>query len=349
MHKGFGGCSSTEQIRIARCATTSWIRSAIAAALLIGLGGCSGNDSATFEEPAAEFRPTTILEAVLVSDADAVRDFLAQGADVNATEIDGTTLLMRAIHGRNPQIAQLLIDAGANVSATNRYGVNPLYLAARSTDAQTARALLAAGADANTSLPEGETALMTAAKTGSTEIVQALLAGSSGTPLFGNASGGGAAADVTTSGYSAAAGSALVNRADPNAKEGWYGQTALMWAAAEGHADVVRLLIEAGAELDEHSALINAPEPNAERLQGGFVYPRIPQGRFTALHFAAREGQIESVQALIDGGADLNAVDQEGTNALILAILNGHFGVAALLLEAGADPKIAASYFETPP
>jgi len=190
---------------------------------------------------------------------------------VNAAETDGTTLLMRAIHGRSPEIAKLLIDAGANASAANRYGVSALYLAARSTDAQTVQALLAAGADANGSLPEGETVLMTAAKTGSAEIVQALLGDSSA--VF--------AAGAATSGYSSVSvPTGRENRADPNAKEGWHGQTALMWAAAEGHAEVVRLLIEAGADL------------NAADKEGT-----------TALILATLNGHLDVAALLLDAGA----------------------------------------------
>ena len=49
----------------------------------------------------------------------AVENFLALGADPNEPEPDGTTPLMRAVHGRDTAIAELLIDAGANVNARN--------------------------------------------------------------------------------------------------------------------------------------------------------------------------------------------------------------------------------------
>ena len=64
-----------------------------------------------------------------------------------------------------------------------------------------------------------------------------------------------------------------------NAKEAWHGQTALMWAAAEGHPAVVRALIEAGADIQARS-----------------------NGGFTALLFAARSGQLGAAKTLLDGG-----------------------------------------------
>jgi ankyrin repeat protein len=236
------------------------------------------------------YEPATLLEAVLLGNRSAVEHFVALGADVNAPEDDGTTPLMRAVHGRFPDIAKLLINSGANVSARNRYGVTALYLAARGGDAATTRRLLAAGMDANTALPGGETALMTAARSGHTDVVGVLLTGSNAIESLADL-GGNYTAPSERSGYASDApgyGSTerravQRNRADVNAREQRYGDTALMWAAVAGHADVVRLLIEAGA--------------------------------------------------------DVRAVDDEGVTALHLARANGHTEVAAALLAAGADPS----------
>ena len=63
--------------------------------------------------------------------------------------------------------------------------------------------------------------------------------------------------------------------ANANATEGWRGQTALMWAAAEGHSAVVPVLVAAGANLHARSS-----------------------GGFTPLLFGARHGQIATVEAL---------------------------------------------------
>src|SRR5262249_10813392 len=103
-------------------------------------------------------------------------------------------------------------------------------------------------------------------------------------------------------------------------------QTALMWAAADGHASVVRLLIKAGADLHV-------------RLKSGF----------TALLFAARDGRIDAVRALLEAGTDANEAIQtergggkapvNGTSALMLAVENGHCERAAALLAAGANPN----------
>src|SRR2546430_17577797 len=59
-----------------------------------------------------------------------------------------------------------------------------------------------------------------------------------------------------------------------------------------------------------------------------------------ALMYAALQGQINAVMALADGGANLNAVDPEGSTAIVIAIINAHYDVAARLAEKGADSNI---------
>ena len=260
----------------------------IVALVGLGLAAC-GRDEST-PSTTGDYQPASLLEAVLLGNRSAVDQFIAEGADVNAAEDDGTTPLMRAVHGKFTDIAQRLIDAGADVAARNEYGVTALYLAARSGDAAATRALLVAGLDANTALPGGETALMTAARSGHTDVVGVLLTGKNAIESLADLLGPGAANE--RSGYAAANNAgygdgdrlpAPRNRADVNARERRYGDTALMWAAVAGNVDVVRLLIEAGA--------------------------------------------------------DVRAVDDEGVTALHLARAKGHTEVAAALLAAGANPN----------
>lgn len=264
-----------------------------------------------------------VVALVKAHDVAGLNALLKKGADVNAADTDGTTPLMLAVHERDAEMIKALLAAGANVDATNRYGATALHTASRNGDAQSATLLLNAGANPAAALPEGETVLMSAARTGNVDLIKALLAG-------GKSKAG-----------------ETFNKADPNYKEGWKGQTALMWAAAEGHAAAIDALIAGGANPNEFSAEIVVPEPNPDRRAGGFVYPKIPKGRMSALHFAARNGHLDAALALVKGKADLNAVDADGTNAMILATLNGHPDVAYALLEAGADPKIADKYGRT--
>ena len=310
-----------------------------ATALLVG--GCADDgpasvaDSPSMSPVAENAGPAdsdSLLAATRAGDAAGVRALLQSGANVNTAAPDGSTPLIEAAGRGDTELVEILLEAGADARVDNRYGMSALHLAARNGDARSVTALLEAGADPARTLPEGETVLMAAARSGNVEVVDALLQGrSSAGSDYGNAS-------IVVVG----------NAADPNAREGWYGQTALMWAAAAGNTAVMQRLIEAGADVDQASARIDAPEIEPDRMQGGFVYAKIPEGRMTALHFAARDGQLEAARVLIEAGADLNIGDNYETTPVTLAVLNGHLGVAAALLEAGADPNAADRYGRTP-
>lgn len=223
-----------------------------------------------------------LAEAAKSRDAELVRALLLKHVDVNTPEADGATALAWAAHWGDLATAERLIRAGAKVNTPNRYGVTPLWLACSNSNAEMAQRLLAAGANPNTALPSGETPLMTAARTGNVELVKALLA----------------------------------RGARGNAAEQRRGQTALMWAVAEQHPEVTRILLTHGADVHARS-----------------------KGGFTPLLFAAQSGDLESARILLTAGADVNESTPEDGTALVVASASGHEAVAIFLLDKGADPN----------
>jgi len=227
------------------------------------------------------------------------------------------TPLQQAVLSGDRAAVQRLIRAGANVNAASRYGVTPLLLAAQRGHADLIDALLKAGASVKTAeakLPEGQTLLMHAARTGNVASLKALLA----------------------------AGSNLHTR------ETRTGTTAAIWAATGNRADAVRVLAEAGADLNVLSKVTSYPHTqNGVLLSGleeGYSYVGqtvLPRGGWSAVMYAAREGAVDAARALADSGANLDLSDPEGTTALIIAIINGHYDVAGVLIEKGANPNIA--------
>jgi ankyrin repeat protein len=131
-----------------------------------------------------------------------------------------------------------------------------------------------------------------------------------------------------------------------NATEKWLGETALMWAAAENHDAVVRMLAEAGADLNAKS--LNTPFPRVSPPAENLITMTFARGGFTPLMYAARQGASAAVQALADAGANLDLTTPDGMTALTLAIINAHYDTAAVLLEKGADPNIADASGMTP-
>src|SRR5688500_8899487 len=135
---------------------------------------------------------------------------LAERADPNQREADGTTALHWAVHHDDVELVTKLLAAGANVAAANDYGSTPMSEACVVENVAILAALLDGGANVDSPNAEGQTALMVVARGGNTEAARLLLA----------------------------------RGANINARETRKGQTALMWAVAQSHPVMVRLLLE---------------------------------------------------------------------------------------------------------
>jgi uncharacterized protein len=240
-----------------------------------------------------------------------VRALLKQRIDVNRAQGDGATALHWAAHRDDLAIADLLIRAGARARVANDLGVTPLHLACTNRSAPMVERLLAAGANARAALVNGETVLMTCARAGNALAVKTLLA----------------------------------HGADVNAKENEHHQTALMWAVAQHHPDVVTLLIDAGADIRARSmtyaqTVVGEQTQRAGREELNYTVLR---GGATPLLFAARVGDVESARLLLAAGADANDSQPDGVSALVVAAHSGNGDVGALLLEYRADPNALGS------
>ncbi len=98
---------------------------------------------------------------------------------------------------------------------------------------------------------------------------------------------------------------ALLDRgAALDAGESSRGQTALMWAAAHRHPDVVRVLIAHGADVHARSRVSHLLVPTNAYASGVSHRDTVemPMGGFTPLLFAARHGDVDSARLLLDAG-----------------------------------------------
>jgi len=218
---------------------------------------------------------TAVLIASARGDFPIVEMLLLRGADPDAVGGGGTTALIEAADGGQREVAELLRAHGANVNAARGNGITALILAAARGDDPLSESLLAAGADVNASGPGGTTALLEATDGGhGTTAAMLLQAGADPSP------------SVLTRG----------------------GISVLGLAAARGDAEIVGLLLQAGAD-------VNARGPQ----------------RDTPLILAFEEGNVEVARLLIDAGADVNAVGNRGQSPLTLAAGSGRQELLDLL------------------
>ncbi len=243
--------------------------------------------------------PSLVDTAASGEHMEAMRLVAVKGTNVNATGADGATAIMYAAANGDLELVRALIKAGADVKLANQLGTSAITEAAIIGNAPIIAALLKAGADPNFKTPNGETPLMAAARSGKLDAAKTLLA---------------AGADI-------------------NAKETWGEQSALMWAAAQSQAEMVKFLASNGANLNDHGKvnqwerkIIQEPRPKD-----------MNKGGFTPLHYAAREGCAACVQNLLTAGADPDSEDPDRETPLLLALENMHFDTAAVLIQGGAN------------
>jgi ankyrin repeat protein len=322
-----------------------------------------------------------VADAAQAADVTQVRALLQQGADVNAAQNDGLTALHWAALNDNEEIVSLLLYAGATVRPLTRVGgYTPLHLAARGGHTGVVQALLSAGASANVFTTTGVTAMHFAAQANSSDIIVSLAEhggdvdapdGFQGrTPLMFAASRNAVDAVVTLleSGADASLTTDLKDyterkkgdddaraqrsrvRAAESGTEAAGGRGGPPGAARPGQTPPD----STGTPDPDDPADPDAVEPEEEEEKEAAVEPVEPpiralssqeqigvQGGFTALHYAAREGHLETAQFLLDNGADIDqASGGDQSSALLVAAINGNYDVAKMLVERGADPNL---------
>ena len=248
---------------------------------------------------------------------------------------DGSTPLHWAAYRDDFAKADQLIRGGANVNAANDLGATPLWAASTNGSVTLIKRLLDAGANPNAALVSGETPLMVAARSGKPAAVEALLA-KGANPNAKGARGQTALMWAVAQGHHDVIKVLLAGRADVHAKSDTWsqmmavpphglpeynrmiphgGDTALMFAARSGDTAAARLLVEGGANVNDHDAW-----------------------GVSATTMAAFSGFGETARYLIEKSADPNN-EMPGFTALHCAIMRRDEQTVAALLAHGASPN----------
>ncbi|KAB0392328.1 hypothetical protein E2I00_000254, partial [Balaenoptera physalus] len=220
---------------------------------------------------------------------------LARGANKEHRNVSDYTPLSLAASGGYVNIIKILLNAGAEINSRtgSKLGISPLMLAAMNGHVPAVKLLLDMGSDINAQIETNRnTALTLACFQGRAEVV-----------------------------------SLLLDRKANVEHRAKTGLTPLMEAASGGYAEVGRVLLDKGAD-------VNAPP--------------VPSSRDTALTIAADKGHYKFCELLINRGAHIDVRNKKGNTPLWLASNGGHFDVVQLLVQAGADVDAADNRKITP-
>jgi ankyrin repeat protein len=230
--------------------------------------------------------------------------------DVNRRNVDGSTPLQWAVYKGDVVEVRRLLKGGADASLANNYGATPMSLAAEVGNTDVLRLLLEVGVNADSPTTDGQTALMAVARTGIVDAAQVL----------------------------------LDHHATVDAREKWGGQTALMWASARRHPEMMQLLISRGADVNAQSI-----DRDYQRHVTAEGRPKsLDSGGLTPLLYAARENCMACVDVLVKNRVDIDLPDPDGVSPLLVAILNANWDLAKQLIAAGADVNQWDIYGEAP-
>jgi ankyrin repeat protein len=270
------------------------------------------------------------------------------------TRIGGYTPLHVASQSGAAGVVRALLAAKADARAVTTDGATAMHLAAVAGVPGTITALLAAGAEVNAKEPAwGQTPLMAAAARGRVDAVRALLKAGADPAITAKTVDimASAAQDRQAKAKRDAVLAQLREAQGQSKNPNWLPspqqvqaavkasrevevqaatKAALEGAAAAAAAEEARLAAQGGRGLDDDNPAYN------EQLG--------VQGGHTALLLAVREGQTACVDALLDGGADINQVSRgDQTSPMLMASINGHYDLVLRLLKRGGNPNLASA------
>jgi ankyrin repeat protein len=300
----------------------------------------------------SSLQAATLLESIRGGDHFTASALVKDGADVNVAESNGTTPLHWAVHHGNVDLVKQLLKAGADVNVANNYGATPISEAAVLGDYALMKVLLDAGADPDSTNPDGQTPLMVVARSNNLDTAQLLL--KHGADVNATEQWKGQNAVIWAAAQSQPAMLKLLLEAggDPDLRSminprerqisqerrfQWRpagGMTALVYAAREGCLDCVKLLVDAGADIDAG---------DAENV--------------TPLLVAVINMRFDTAQFLVAAGANVNKWSFRGENPVYSAVdvntlphggypdrpsmdQTSSLDMIRILLEAGANPNL---------
>ena len=348
-----------------------------ALSVLILLGGClAASAPRDTMAPAAPSKPryfsTALLHDIEKGNLEAVKRYLAGGADINTFDGNGMTLLHQAAGDGQKEIVQYLLDHGANINARRPDDGAPIHCAAVQGHTEVTRLLAARGDLIGSPVAavacnnvdrlrqlvkedskllvktwytwawsEEHTLLHHAAHHGSVESLAALVA--LGADPKAQDSDGRTPLMIAAAGGHVEAVRELLKHDDRIDLASKYGSTPLNLAASRGHEAVVRFLLDRGASYDIFTAAARGDVDRVETLltQDKALLEK-EAGTATPLLWAAEHNKPQVLKRLLDHGADINFHNNWSGSVLSVAVWEGHAEIVKLLLDRGATIELGA-------
>ena len=231
------------------------------------------------------------------------------------------TLCPCPVMWEDPAVCQVLIDAGADIEAKDEYGRSPLLMASREGYLAVVKMLVKAGAGVCVTDNEGNTCLVLAAHQGHMETVRYLV-GLKDVDVNDKPTSRGDTAVLAVAEENHADVMEVLIDAGADIGKNYWGRSPLNWACFSGALAVVKLLVKAGASVTDEEG-----------------YAWIHQGD-TCLAIAAQHGHTETVRYLVGlPEVDVNLKGEHGT-AVHVAAYDNHADVMEVLIDAGADIEV---------
>ena len=295
---------------------------------------------------------TPLNLAVKRDRTDCVRDLLQAKADINARDKYGNTPLYEAVIQRNTDMLTLLLEHGADANIRDKYGQTLLQMAESERNIACAQVLRQYDAEVDESAEACAPVVSVMTDTGA-EAVDSNESGPEPETEPG---------DIAASGYSAVKPTNINQRSNQNARDG-KGRTPLhgLCASYNVTAGDLRQALKAGADVNAvdnwgntplHSLVSGGSDNKAELIgvliEAGANVDEVNCRNRTALFDAVDREDMDCIQALLQAGANVNARDEIGNTSLHWATWNRDTILLRLLLEHGAAVNTRNRLFETP-
>jgi ankyrin repeat protein len=291
------------------------------------------------EDPAG----TPLKTAVNFSRPKILELLLKAGADAKSFDI-----LRAASQEKDPRLAELLLDYGADINAVGNGSYTPLKAAVTYDCLELVKLLLARDADVHFKLENGSTALMDATIHSRAKILPLLLKAGANPKEFN------VLCKAAATGHDDIVMMLLDASADVNAR-GMYDTTPLKQATMYGHESTVKLLLSRGADVHAMtgddgtgSVLMDAVIHNKPQIAKILLEAGADPNSKHVLVKASETGQNDIVDALLDRGADIEAVGRNGERPLRQAVLGDRLETVKLLLHRGAQVNAQAGTSSSP-